>query len=123
MSRVITDVAEDEVVVTTSRPEKRKARAPATPKRMPNYAVIVWNDDDHTYQYVIEMLQKICGHSVEQAYVLADTVHHNGRAVVWTGSREVAELKRDQMRGYGPDVYASKEVTYPIGVTIEQMPE
>ena len=32
------------------------------PKRQPRYHVVLWNDDDHTYQYVIAMLKKLFGH-------------------------------------------------------------
>ena len=45
-----------------------------------------------------------------------------GRAIVWSGTKEVAELKRDQIREYGPDVYASVKVTFPLGVVIEPLP-
>ena len=92
------------------------------PKQQPPYAVIVHNDDDHTYEYVIEVLQKVCGHDFQQAFVLTRAVDQTGRAVVWTGPKEVAELKRDQIRGFGPDFYARQTVRFPLGVTIEPMP-
>ena len=122
MTQAIADTDVEDVIVTTSTPEKRRAREPVRAKPQPPYAVVLWNDDDHTFDYVIEMLQKVCGHSLEQAFLLAKTVDAIGRANVWTGSKEVAELKRDLIKGYGPDVYASKAVTFPIGVTIEPMP-
>src|SRR5688500_7617819 len=61
---------------------KAKPAAPKTdpknkPKRQPPYAVIVENDDDHTYQYVILGLCKVCGHSVEKAFKLASDIDHN----------------------------------------------
>lgn len=42
--------------------------------------------------------------------------------MVWSGSKEVAELKRDQVRSAGPDFYAAKKVEFPLGVTIEPLP-
>ena len=122
MTQAIAEDDVEETVITTSTPEKRRAREPVRAKPQPPYAVVLWNDDDHTFDYVIEMLQKVCGHSIEQAFLLAKTVHEEGRASVWTGSKEVAELKCDQIKGFGPDVYASKSVTFPIGCTIEPMP-
>lgn len=113
---VATGTATAEPVVT---PEKSKAK----PRKQPPYAVIVENDELHTFPYVIEVLQRICGHTLEQAFTLTSQVHYQGRAVVWSGSLEVAELKRDQIRGFGPDRYAPKPVEFPLGVRIEQMPE
>ena len=108
----------------TAVAEKPKTADPKTkPKKQPPYAVVVLNDDDHTYDYVIEGLVRFCGHTIEKAFVLAKTVDQTGRAAVWTGPLEVAELKRDQLRGMGPDHYAAKPVTYPLGVVLEPMPQ
>lgn len=95
----------------------------ATPqrRRQPPYAVIIENDDEHTFEYVIIVLRKVCGHSTEKAYQLAMETHIKGRAVVWHGTLEVAELKRDLIRGFGPDRTGPKTVTFPLGVTIEPM--
>lgn len=118
---------EDDGGVTTLPPEpelrQRPQKTPPKPKRLPPYAVIVLNDDRHTYEYVIEVLQKTCGHSQEKAFLLAKQIDETGRAIVWTGAKEVAELKRDQIREYGPDVYASVKVEFPLGCVIEPLPE
>lgn len=103
-------------------PKERTAPGERKPKPMPQYAVILENDDDHTYEYVIEVLQRVVRVNVEQAYLFARQVDLTGEAVVWTGNKEVAELKRDQIKGYGPDFYASRTVRYPLGVRIEPMP-
>lgn len=119
--------AEDDPGVATLPPEpelrQRPQRTPPKPKRLPPYAVIVLNDDLHTYQYVIELLQKVCGHSEQKAYLLAKAIDETGRAIVWSGNKEVAELKRDQIREYGPDIYASTKVEFPLGCVIEPLPE
>lgn len=72
-------------------------------KRQPPYNVILLNDDDHTFEYVIEMLKALFGHPVEKGYQLAKLVDSTGRAVVCTTSLERAELKREQIHAYGPD--------------------
>ena len=108
--------AEQEVVVTTTRP------APVNkPKLQPRYAVVVLNDDLHTYQYVILALGKVFGYSDEKGFQLASEIDTTGRAIVWTGTLEHAELKRDQLRGMGPDHFASKPVTFPLGVELERL--
>ena len=72
-------------------------------RRQPPYHVVLVNDDDHTYEYVIEMLRALFGYPIEKGYELAQTVDKTGRAVVCTTSLERAELKRDQIHAYGPD--------------------
>ena len=118
-----TTVAEPAVDQPPAAPrEKKRSQTDTRPKRQPPYAVIVENDDKHTFIYVIEVLRRVCGHNRSKAFILTSRVHRTGQAVVWTGPLEVAELKRDQIRGYGPDHYAPKTVTFPLGVRIEPLP-
>jgi ATP-dependent Clp protease adaptor protein ClpS len=72
-------------------------------RRQPPYHVILLNDDDHTYEYVVRMLKELFGHPVEKGFRLAEEVDRTGRCVVLTTSMEHAELKRDQIHAYGPD--------------------
>lgn len=72
-------------------------------KLLPPYNVILLNDDDHSYEYVIEMLQKIFGYEVDKCFKLAQEVDKSGRVIVWTGPLEHAEFKRDQIHSYGKD--------------------
>ena len=69
----------------------------------PRYHLVLLDDDDHTYAYVIEMLQKVFGHAEQQAYKMAKEVDETGRVIVLTTHKERAELKRDQIVGYGAD--------------------
>ncbi len=69
----------------------------------PRWQVVLLNDDDHTYEYVIEMLVKLFQHSVDTAFIMACEVDKSGRVVVDTTSKERAELKRDQIHAYGAD--------------------
>jgi ATP-dependent Clp protease adaptor protein ClpS len=117
------DVAVAEPPKAKEKPRPKPASPKQKPKFQPPYAVVVLNDDDHTYEYVIDTLCRVCGHSTQKAFKLAQEIDKTGRAVVWTGSMEVAELKRDQIKGMGPDFYASRPVTYPLGVHIEPMPQ
>ncbi len=84
-------------------PPREEAEKKKKPKRQPPYHVSLWNDDDHTYQYVINMLQKLFGHPVEKGMQLATEVDTQGRVIVLTTTREHAELKRDQIHAFGKD--------------------
>ena len=72
-------------------------------RRLPPYNVIILNDEDHTFHYVIELLIKLFAHSLPRAKELTWQIHTRGRAIVYTTHKEKAELKRDQVLAYGPD--------------------
>ncbi len=74
-----------------------------TTRLAPWWNVILLNDDDHTYEYVIEMLGQVFGHPPEKAFQLAVEVDVVGRVIVDTTSKERAELKQEQVHGFGPD--------------------
>ncbi len=95
-----------EPVVSTER--RRKVDQRREPRRQPRYQVILWDDDDHTYDYVIRMMQQLFGHTLERAYELACEVDSFGRAICLTTTREHAELKRDQIHAYGKDVMIAR---------------
>ena len=113
-------VMEPQVIV---RPKPARLDPHKKPKKQPSYAVILHNDDEHTFQYVIDLLMKLFAYPLEKAFVLTNQVHTQGKSIVWTGTLELAELKRDKVRGFGPDFYAMKKVEFPLGVTIEPLPE
>ena len=88
-----------------STPQRTPTLAPArpTPRKAPLWHVVLLDDDDHTYEYVIEMLVDLFRHTPEQAYEMACEVDSAGRVIVETTVLERAELKRDQIHGYGAD--------------------
>jgi ATP-dependent Clp protease adaptor protein ClpS len=111
--------------VAVAEPIQKEANNPARqkPKKLPPYAVVVLNDDEHTFPYVIQTFMKVFGYDQTKSFQLASQIHRDGRAVVWTGPKEVAELKRDQIHSAGPDLHAVKKVSFPLGVVLEPLPE
>ena len=93
------NVAVAEMERVAVRPHRGKAR----PKRQPRYQVILWNDDDHTYDYVIGMMQNLFGHPRPMGRKIASEVDRSGRAICLTTTLEHAELKRDQIHAFGRD--------------------
>jgi len=69
----------------------------------PLFNVVLLDDDDHTYDYVIEMLGRIFMMPPEVAFKHAVEVDTAGRTVVMTCEREQAEFGRDQIQSYGAD--------------------
>ena len=89
---------------TQVRPKSnKKEKAEKKERRQPPYHVVLVNDDDHSFDYVIHMCQKLFGHPAEQGMAIAKQVDTEGRSIVWTGALELAELKRDQIHAFGAD--------------------
>ena len=63
---------------------------------------MILNDEEHTFEYVIELLTKIFRHSLATAQDLTWRIHTTGRAIVYTTHKEKAELKRDRSWPTGP---------------------
>lgn len=98
VSEAATVVVPEEEVAVVKREEAEEQT-----KRQPPYHVILWNDDDHSYQYVIYMLMKLFGYPPEKGFLLAREIDTRGRAIVLTTTKEHAELKRDQIHAFGKD--------------------
>jgi ATP-dependent Clp protease adaptor protein ClpS len=69
----------------------------------PLYHVVLLDDDEHTYDYVIEMLGDLFFLPVDAAYQHAVEVDTKGRTIVITCELPQAEFARDQIHGYGAD--------------------
>ena len=65
--------------------------------------MILWDSDQHTYEYVERMLRELFGHTLEECHKMAEKVDEQGKAIVLTTTQEHAELKRDQILAYGKD--------------------
>jgi ATP-dependent Clp protease adaptor protein ClpS len=67
-----------------------------------NWRVIVLNDDHNTFDHVANTLARtIPGVTVAGGYAFADKIHNTGRAIVWAGVKETAELYWEQLEQAG----------------------
>src|SRR5581483_10051600 len=67
------------------------------------FHVVLLDDDEHTYDYVVEMLQKLFVLSKEAAFQHAVEVDMTGQTIVITCEQPEAEFARDQIQSYGAD--------------------
>jgi len=87
------------------------------------FHVVLLDDDEHTYDYVVEMLQKLFVLPREVAFQHAVEVDTTGRTIVITCERPQAEFARDQIQAYGADPRMPKSkgsmsaVIVPVGNT------
>ena len=65
------------------------------------WITLVWNDPVNLMSYVTYVFQTHFSYSKEKATKLMLDVHHKGRAVVSTGTREEMERDVEAMHGYG----------------------
>lgn len=65
--------------------------------------VVLLDDDDHTYDYVVEMLMDTFGYPPRKAFQMTVEVDTRKRVVVWSGHLERAEAYQDAIHAYGAD--------------------
>lgn len=99
-----------------------KPRPTVKPRHAPRYNVVLLDDNDHTYEYVIEMLGKVFAYPVEKAFGMAVEVDTTGRVIVFTGMMEQAEFRRDQIHAYGADFRMARSKG-SMSATIEPVDE
>lgn len=116
-----TDIAVAEPVVRPQRERESKENA-KRPKRQPRYYVLLWNDNDHSYEYVVGMMQALFGYPPEKGFMIAREVDTGGKAICMTTTMELAELKRDQIHAYGKDI-SIQRCKGSMSASIEPEPE
>ena len=65
--------------------------------------VILLNDDDHSFEYVIELLIDIFHYDVQKAIEMTHKINDTGQGIVDVTTKERAELKQEQVHGRGAD--------------------
>lgn len=105
-------------MATTAIPDVETDTVTRT-QRQPPYAVVLHNDDANTMPFVVFVLQKVFGYTLEKCVQIMVEAHETGQAVAWTGALEVAELKADQIHSCGADPTNPK--AQPLGVTVETL--
>ena len=88
-------------------------------RTIPPYNVILLNDDHHSPKFVMEVLCKVLGVAMERAFQLMMVAHESGRSIIWTGSKEVAELKHEQITSMHETRASDNAKLGPLGCEIE----
>ena len=94
--------------MTSTTPETRpseKAQAKREPRteQPRRWHVVLLDDDEHSYDYVIRMMRELFAMGEARALKAAKTVDKEGRVICLTTHKEHAELKRDQIHAFGRD--------------------
>src|SRR5262245_12945281 len=105
----------DSAVIT--RPETREE---TRTRQIPPYNVVLLNDDHHSMEFVVMVLMKVFGYVPEKCLQLMLNAHETGRSIVWTGPKEVAELKVEQITTFH-EMRGTKDLG-ALGCEIEPAP-
>ena len=74
-----------------SSKEKIQEEIEVLEQRANEHQIVLFNDDIHSFDYVIDSLIDVCEHTIEQAEQCTYLVHFKGKCTVKTG--ELKELK------------------------------
>jgi ATP-dependent Clp protease adaptor protein ClpS len=105
-------------VATTQTSPREETRT----RLLPPYHVVLLNDEHHSMDFVVDVLCKVLGCPEEQAVQLMMEAHHSGRSIIWTGPKEVAELKAEQVQTYHEVRDGDGAKLGPLGCVIEPAP-
>jgi ATP-dependent Clp protease adaptor protein ClpS len=83
---------------TVTRPEIESAS-----KLEPRFHLVLLDDDDHSYAYVIELLGHVLGYGPEKSYALACVVDTQGRAIIETAGHAQVTGHQRQIHAFGAD--------------------
>jgi ATP-dependent Clp protease adaptor protein ClpS len=71
--------------------EKKKEEVDILEQEIRQHEIILFNDDVHTFDYVIDSLISVCDHTMEQAEQCTYLVHYKGKCAVKTGEYDELE--------------------------------
>ena len=94
---------QSQVTTTTESSSKSKGEKREKRQKQPKYHVILLDDSEHSYDYVVLMMKHLFRLPIEAGFQIAREVDKAGRAICLTTTREHAELKRDQIQAFGKD--------------------
>lgn len=109
-----------DIVTETATTVRVKPNTDTKPLR--NHVVVLHDSPAHTDMYVVEVCLKCCNMNMMQALQAVKSIITDGRAVVYSGHKELCELKAEQIISFGGDKYAIEaghESAGAMTVTVE----
>lgn len=104
-----------DVQVTTKQSEKHETKS----EHVKKYVIILHNDNDHSYDYVVLLIHKVFGYDIPRCVALTNQVHTQGLCMVWIGTQEVGELKCEMIANAVPDIGPKGPIQYPLRAVLE----
>jgi len=109
---VMSEIDESHIGPMTLPVPTRRVSEASKPEQDPDrpwlWNVVLLDSDDHSYEYVMELAMRLFGYPLERAFKAAAKVDKDGRAVLLTTHKELAELKIEQITSFGRDPRVSE---------------
>ena len=67
------------------------------------FHLVLLDDNDHSYEYVVEMLGRVLGYGRNKAFAIACVVDSQGQAVLETASHDQCTRHQRLIHAYGAD--------------------
>lgn len=122
-TRIDESVARPTETPTVPRKRDPARSAKSKARHQPRYAIVLHNDSLNGMDFVVGVLRKVFHYGWLKSCRLMLHAHFAGRCAIWTGSLEVAELKREQIRACGADPNMRSQGAQTLTVSIEPLPE
>lgn len=87
----------------TESPPQIETGQESEERKSPLYNVVLLDDNEHSYDYVIEMLTRLFYFGESRAFRHAVEVDTTGRTIILTADLEEAQMAKDLIHGYGAD--------------------
>jgi ATP-dependent Clp protease adaptor protein ClpS len=97
--------------MNTKLQEQVEVQESTETKAQRNYKVILLNDEDHTYDYVVELLCSVCGMKRDQAFRCAVEVDLSGQTIVYYSTAAKCEQVAQKIKNFGPDHRLTRSMT------------
>jgi ATP-dependent Clp protease adaptor protein ClpS len=107
----------DTIVKTRPKPSSQTKT-----RLLPPYNVILENDEYHSMEFVVSVLVQALNCTAHKAVQLMLQAHNTGRAIIWTGAKEVAELKIEQISTFHETRESDGVKLGPLSCVLEPAP-
>ena len=91
-----------------------------TRKYLPQHNIVLLDDNLHTLEYAAKTIVDIFKMADDDARSMVLNAHQFGKTIIWTGHKELAELKLELLKNKKPEIINGQKITTPLNVILEK---
>jgi ATP-dependent Clp protease adaptor protein ClpS len=89
-------------------------------KYLPQHNIVLLDDNLHTVEYTVKTIVDIFGIANDDAKSMVLNTHQFGKAIIWTGHKELAELKLELLKDRKPEIINGQKIATPLNIILEK---